>query len=139
MAVRIDDKDVHREDVRSTLQRSGGTREVRVKVAAGPRRVAFAFLNPSDPPPEGADPKPRVRALYLRNIEVQGPMPAIEKFPSEAMKRILVAQPGPSGLSEAEAARRILETFTRKAFRRPVLPDEVSRYVKLYETARAGG
>lgn len=54
---------------------------------------------------------------------------------ANARKRLFIAQPGP-GVSEDEAARRILKAFLPRAFRRPV-PDAVAEaYLPLYRAAR---
>jgi hypothetical protein len=40
---------------------------------------------------------------------------------------------------EADCARQTLEAFLPRAFRRPTTPEEVTRFVGLFETARKGG
>lgn len=52
--------------------------------------------------------------------------------------KILVAAPG-KGVTEAQAARRILENFLPKAFRRPVQEAEVAPYLTLFQAARKQG
>jgi len=52
--------------------------------------------------------------------------------------KILIAQPGP-GVTPEQAARRILEAFLPKAFRRPVTEAEVAPYVALFQAARKQG
>ena len=53
-----------------------------------------------------------------------------------AKEHLLVAQPGPN-LSARDAAKQILYKFTRRAFRRPVTDDEVSKYLALFDRAQA--
>lgn len=52
--------------------------------------------------------------------------------------KVLVAKPGP-GVTEAQAARRILESFLPRAFRRPVNGAEIAPYEALYAAARKQG
>jgi hypothetical protein len=49
--------------------------------------------------------------------------------------KILVAEPGP-GVSANQAARKILENFLPKAFRRPVTEADVTPYLALFQAAR---
>ena len=46
--------------------------------------------------------------------------------------RLQIARPGPD-LSERQAARRILEYYAYRAFRRPVSEVEIDRYLELYD------
>jgi mono/diheme cytochrome c family protein len=55
----------------------------------------------------------------------------------EAKKRIMIADI--SGRGRREAARRIVETFARRAYRRPVTKDEVDRLMGLVELAERNG
>lgn len=59
-------------------------------------------------------------------------MPAAEY--SSARASILTVVPGP-GLTPQESANIIVENFARKAFRRSVQPDEVRRYLELFDNA----
>ena len=137
MAVRLDGTELERLDVRTTEARPGGAREKKVPLKAGEHKLTFEFLNPYQEANE-TDPKKRDRALAILDVEVQGPMPQVLRLPSAAYKRIMVAHPN-NCVPESDAARQILETFTRRAFRRIVEADEVARYVKLFEQAQAHG
>jgi len=55
-----------------------------------------------------------------------------------ARKQLLLAAPGPK-LSAREAAKTDLAAFARRAFRRPVGDDEVSRLLSLFDHAQARG
>jgi len=137
MAVRLDDQDLDRQDVRGTEQRPGGARERKTTLKAGEHKLTLAFVNPFEDPKQ-TDLDRRFRGLAVMDIEVQGPMPKILRLPSASYKRIMIAQPGDQ-LSEAEAARRILEAFARRAFRRPVTTVEIDRLVKLVAESKARG
>jgi mono/diheme cytochrome c family protein len=55
----------------------------------------------------------------------------------ELRQRILIAQP--DGKNNKEAGRKILENFARRAFRRPVRPGELDRFLSLVELAEKNG
>jgi mono/diheme cytochrome c family protein len=137
LAVRLDDQDLDRQDVRGTEQRPGGAREKKTALKAGEHKLTLAFTNPFEDPKE-KDLDKRYRALAVMDVEVQGPMPKILRLPSASYKRIMIAQAGEQ-MSEIEAARRIVEAFARRAFRRPVTTEEVDRLVKLVEAAKSRG
>jgi mono/diheme cytochrome c family protein len=61
---------------------------------------------------------------------------AAKEFKSR--NRILIALPG-RGVTESQAARRVLEAFLPRAFRSPVEPAAVDSYLALYRQARASG
>ncbi|MGH9660368.1 MAG: DUF1592 domain-containing protein, partial [Bryobacteraceae bacterium] len=52
--------------------------------------------------------------------------------------RFLIAEPGESATAE-QAARKILEAFVPRAFRRPATPAEIDAYLALFDTARKRG
>src|SRR5262249_22820332 len=137
MSIRLDDQDLDRQDVRGTEQRPGGAREKKTTLKSGEHKLTLAFVNPFEDPKE-KDLDRRYRALAVMDVEVQGPMPKILRLPSASYKRIMIAQPGEQVL-ESEAARRIVESFARRAFRRPVTTVEVDRFVKLVTESKARG
>jgi hypothetical protein len=53
-------------------------------------------------------------------------------------ERAFTARPGES-LDARSAARKVIETFATRAFRRPVKTDDVERYLKLYDRGHARG
>jgi hypothetical protein len=80
--------------------------------------------------------------LSLPTILMEKYLAAAEKIVQEAFKspqlrkRILIAQPGKN---PAEAARKIIGSFARRAFRRPGTPQEVDRLARFVELARKNG
>lgn len=56
----------------------------------------------------------------------------------KSREKILVATPG-KGVTEAQAARRILAAFLPRAFRRPVTPADQASYEQLFQAARKQG
>lgn len=61
---------------------------------------------------------------------------AAKEYKSRA--RIFVARPGP-GVTADQAARKILETFLPRAFRRPIAPTETTPYLELFHAAQKQG
>jgi hypothetical protein len=55
----------------------------------------------------------------------------------ELRKRILIAEA--EGKNNKEAARKILREFARRAFRRPVRPNELDRFLSLVDMAQKNG
>jgi hypothetical protein len=109
------------------------TVEVRGKIAAGEKRVAVAFVNAF----EDKSAK-KSRELGVDAIEIEGPFNAVPRPESASVKMLLVARPG-SGTDKKAAAEKVLAAFARKAYRRPVRPDEVQRLVRLFEIADRQG
>ena len=131
-------------------------REVRLRVPAGPHQVGVAFLAKSAAEPE------RARKLYLRPFtgegsggdsryqpyveavtiagpfESRGTRPAVDT-PSRA--RIFTCAPtAGDAAATTGCARDILATVARRAYRRPVEPEDVDRLLPFYEQgAETGG
>jgi mono/diheme cytochrome c family protein len=110
--------------------------EKRVQVQAGKRRVAVAFTNdyymPKDP-----DRNNRDRNLLVDYVEIAGPLGAKPANLTESHKRIFITEPVAG--KEDEAARKILGSFARRAYRRPVAAAEVERLVKITRLAKKEG
>ena len=88
--------------------------ERKVRIKAGTKTIAVAFLNPYTDPKNSDSDKNR-RLLFLRGIEMDGPYnPPPPVFP-ESHRRIMAHQPG---LAPREAAREIVARFAGRAFRR---------------------
>jgi len=74
--------------------------------------------------------------LHLKEVEVEGPFdPPPLVFP-EVHRRLMAST---SGIPEREAAREIVTRFAKRAFRRPVKPEEVERCMVLYDAAQKKG
>ncbi|HEY8503799.1 MAG TPA: DUF1592 domain-containing protein, partial [Gemmataceae bacterium] len=117
--------------------RRGETYEVKARVKEGAQTVSVAYTNDfSDPDAE--DPERRDRNLYVRSLEIEGPFDAKPKPPPETHRRVIFVRPtGPE--DEDAAARKILAEFARRAYRRPVKPEEIDRLMKLVELAKSEG
>ena len=86
-------------------------------------------------------------ALFTSSIHIEKYLAAAEKALEAvfnnvdyepARTRILVAAPS-RRLPAREAARKIIESFARKAFRRPVSPDETERLLGLFDRGQKRG
>jgi hypothetical protein len=114
-----------------------GTYEVRFEAKAGPRQLAFAFLN--DYYREDAPPSSRDRNLVVDAIEVQGPIVEDEGRLPESHRRIFFLRAHPGDGGERERARAILERFVGRAYRRPATAEEVDRLAGFVDLAVKNG
>ncbi len=130
--VRVDGKDVKTFTVDAETAKPK-TYEVTTKFTAGEKRVAVAFTNPFE------DKQNKTfREFGLLSIEIEGPYKPVPPPDSDSVKLLLVARPG-SGVDARTAAEKVLTNFARRAYRRPVKPDELARLVKLFELATKQG
>src|SRR5262249_40057582 len=117
---------------------------IRVPVKAGPHDVGVAFLkNPTAVLETARQPyqahfnsyrHPRIQpAVY--SISIIGPYAATGPGDTPTRRRLFIAQPtGPH--DEDAAARKILTSLIRRAFRRPVASADVQPAYDLYRKAR---
>jgi mono/diheme cytochrome c family protein len=111
------------------------TYESRTKIGSGRHDVRFAFTNDFEEKAD-KDGKKKNRNLYIEVMEVEGPFNPELPPPPESHKRIMIATP--TGDNDREsAAKKIIESFANKAYRRPVKPEEVGRLMKLFQYAEA--
>ncbi|MGP0065171.1 MAG: DUF1592 domain-containing protein [Isosphaeraceae bacterium] len=122
-----------------------------LKVAAGDKRVHVAL---AEGQAEDANVvKPKVVAanvsgdkrygadtgLHVDSMVVRGPVP-IEAGPlPESHRRILFCNPGDGDQSRLDCARQVIARFLERAFRRPVLPDEIDRVLEIFRLAHDRG
>jgi hypothetical protein len=131
LSIKIDRKEVKVFDVDAT---AGNAKiyEVRTRVKVGKQPVAAEFTN-DFLDANAKDPKMKDRNLYIEAIEIEGPIDAKPKELPETHKRIFVSMPATNSISEKEStAAKILQSFMRRAFRRPVKMEETAKYVKLF-------
>jgi hypothetical protein len=101
--------------------------EVKLHAAAGKQELSAAFIN--DFYDEKAKKK-KDRNLRIGSMQVEGPL-GITDEDRKAMPFVKAVPK--AGTSIADAARKNLQEFLPRAFRRPVTPQEVDRYVQLVE------
>lgn len=101
--------------------------------AAKPNDAKQIDAKPAAKPSSSKPSVPKTRSVLIDSIEITGP-PA--KTQGEVQRRLFVAVPG-KGLSPQEAARKILEPFATRAFRRPLRPDELAFVMSIFELGDA--
>jgi len=132
-------KTVNVESAQTLVNRQGGAtqrtyEEVRVYLPQGIHTFRAEFVDDEI----GAKLTASARFSPNQNIfpetfELAGPFPAKEE--PVARKRILVCDPA----SGVECASKILTSLARRAYRRPVTPNEVSRLVSVHRKALGSG
>ena len=132
VTIRVDGKDVKSFTV-DAEQGKSKVYEVKTKLPAGEnKRVAVAFTN------EFTDKAGKNREFGLELIEVEGPFNAVAPPEPRSIGLLLVSRPNAT-TTERAAAEKVLSEFARRAYRRPVKPDEITRLMKLYDTATKQG
>jgi hypothetical protein len=109
--------------------------EIKAHFPTGPARMAVSFLNPFQNPFE-QDPARGQRLLVVREVEIDGPYNSPPPALPASHRRLLEHQPA---LLPRDAAREILTRFASRAFRRPVQPREVARFLRLFDQAERDG
>ena len=130
MEFRIDDKPVAVFDVPQREPKYGQF-EFPIHLDRGSHKFAIAFLNDFYDP-KAAEKSRRDRNLIVRDVQIIGPISVDEtEFPT-FHKSFFAVRPG-EGRSLTEAAREDLRPFVKRAFRRPVTEQELTRFVELAE------
>jgi hypothetical protein len=115
------------------------TFDVRRRLPGGVRQVGAAFLRESEAATLPREPKREAsHVLAVNALEVRGPFDAAAPGRPASYARIMTCAPEP-GAGWSRCARRILEPFARRAWRRPLGGDELDRLVALVELARKQG
>ena len=128
------------------------TYTITAKLPAGKARFSLLMVNPfiqieaaSEPKRPTASPPPRkpgakpdlpsteteLRTAIIESIDVVGP-PAARQ--SDLQRKLFVATPG-KDLSKRDAAKKIAESFARRAYRRPPTSDEIDTLLKVFDLA----
>ena len=124
--------------------------EVRVNVKAGTRLVSAAFLDKYAVPEGVLEPRPGVSSLAfsrdrnasmaLDRIQISGPYNATTPEDTPSRRRVFVCYPAEAVLETEEAcAEEILSALARRAYRRPVVDEDVAPLVSLYREGRDEG
>jgi mono/diheme cytochrome c family protein len=122
---------------------NGRFQNIPVKVTAGPHKIGVTFIARSHAesdevlysfkPGAGEERIPRVGS-----VEVVGPFNPAGLSDTPSRTRIFVCRPG-SEREEIPCATKILSTFARRAFRRPVTERDLEAPLGFYKAARATG
>src|SRR5437762_1620127 len=135
MSFSLDDQELTKFDVKAE-EPAPEIYELRMQVWAGAHKFAAEYLNnyrnPNDP-----NPKTRDRNLVIHYLEVDDTDPSRPVVLPESHQRIFFRHPTPQ--TKMETARQIIGRFATRAFRRPVLKEEVDRLLKLFALADTNG
>ena len=135
MEIRVGDQVLKTVDVRAE-RNSPDTFTAEVRAEPGQKKIAGAFTNDFYDS-EIKDPDRRDRNLCVVEIAVEGPVDAPPPPLPESHRRLFA--PGEKAATPEARARRILESFARRAFRRPVSRNELDRFMAFFDQARGQG
>lgn len=137
MDFRVDGKTIRTEEVK-TRQRNPASYAAKVDLTAGRHKIGFAFTNDFYIPADPAKKTPaQDRNLYIFSADVTAPAGLPETLPA-SHRRIMICKPG-DGLSDEQAARKILAPLVSRIYRRPAQPSEVERLVRYVHVAGQQG
>jgi mono/diheme cytochrome c family protein len=121
--------------------------KIRVAVSAGPHQVGVTFLRNSSSLLETARQPlqahfnerrhPRITPA-ISQISITGPYAAKGAADTPSRRRVFVCRPA-DDRDEQACAQKILSTFMRRAYRRPVSDADVERPMAFYREGRADG
>jgi hypothetical protein len=112
----------------------------KLKLPAGEHEIEAAFINDFYDPSQ-SNPEERDRNLYVRAIDLIGPLDVqLDELP-EVHRRIVTARPDDVGSRRQvrRAASEVLRPFISRAFRRPATDEDVNRYVEFVQLAVNNG
>jgi hypothetical protein len=124
----------------------GGARamDFRIPIKAGERLIGVTFIETSHAVGEETL-RPRLRSRgsgpALASVTVSGPYEVRGSGDTPSRKRLFICHPGSGAVTTVEVAcaRRILQTLTRRAYRRPSTSADVDRLMSFYTAGRAEG
>ncbi len=113
--------------------------EFRIPIQAGPRVIGVTFVERNQARDE-ATLRPRMRARgsqpAIASVLVSGPYEATGAGDTPARQRIFVCKPA-NAADELPCAKKILSTLLRRAYRHPVVNDDLEDLLPFYEAGRA--
>ncbi len=77
--------------------------------------------------------------LHVDSMVVRGPVSLKTEHLPESHRRILFYTPEFGDQSRLDCARQVIAKFAERAFRRPVLPEEVERVLRIFQLAHDRG
>ena len=126
--------------------------EVRVPVTAGPHAVQVAFIKNGSaltetarlpflrPYPASVNVAEQRAGAYLRSVEISGPFAPSGPGNALSRQRVFTCRPSAATVAaERGCATAILRRLTRRAFRRPVSPDDFAPMLAAYDAGRSEG
>ncbi len=136
MTFQVDGKAIKSVEV-DAPQEKAKVYETRTTIAAGRHDVELAFTNYFAEGKEG-DAKKRERRLFVEQLEIEGPFNPVPKSLPASHTKIMIAKPTGSG-DKLASARKIIEHFATRAYRRPAYQKEVDRLLAFFKKADADG
>jgi hypothetical protein len=136
MSLRVDGRQVHVFEVKAEQGSPQSYTHV-IGLEAGKHRIGLAFLNDYYEP-DAKDPEERDRNLIVEQLSIEGPEGFRPRDLPETHRRIFFVTPG-DDLLKREAARKIIERFASRAYRRPVKESETMRLMRLFDLADENG
>ncbi len=125
----------------SNLEAEQGTRlyEVPLTLQAGQHAIAAGFLNEFTMPETSAEGNPsNAQGYSVDYVLVGGPYSARRAGVRESQQSLSICRPETLD-AEAPCARRILSALARRAYRGPVMPEEIDPLMRLFAEGRADG
>ncbi len=129
--VRVDGKDVKTFTVEAP-ENKPQMYETRGKYTSGGKKIAVAFTNGFE------DKDKKKRQFGLTMVEIEGPINPVATPDPLSVNMLIVAKPN-AATPTLDAAEQVLSNFARRAYRRPVKPEEVQRLMKLFALAEKQG
>ena len=137
---------------RKLAQTSSDMRSPRVKVTAGPHKLAFAFLLKTDGPVDDflapyersmvdatVGTVPGYTAVpHLKNATVVGPYNITGVSETPSRKRVFVCKPSGEA-DEVPCVKKIINSLARQAYRRPIVESDVETLLTFYQEGRNKG
>jgi hypothetical protein len=140
-AILVDGKEVRRVTFVVPEKSNVAKLEIPLTLSPGRRRIAVSLMNPV-PEQEAkrallphlidGQNKEKYDGLGLHRFDLAGP----KDRPTAAYRHIMARD---ESAEPRVQARQILSRFATRAFRRPASPEEVERYVRVYDQARVAG
>lgn len=132
MKVLIDNKRQFTRKIRSDEESNPEEVSLELKLKKGKRKIGIEFTNDFFDPraPEGA----KDRNLYVARATLSGPY---GRLPDS--HRTIIGKPPTNQGDQHVEARRIVNRFTSKAYRRRASKDELDRLMQFYERSRQSG
>jgi hypothetical protein len=130
--ISIAEDDIEGRQIHEYRMTADNNLEVRVPIKAGTRIVTAAF---ADSLPSAVESNSGIGIDLLR---ISGPFKATPSEDTPIRRRIFTCRPA-SSRHEEPCARKIISTLARRAFRRPVVDEDVQPLLDVFKEGRSAG
>jgi hypothetical protein len=127
---------------------NGRLRKIRFRTTQGQHKLAITFVQRSF-----AESDERIRTVALEGgqeriqaahaLQIRGPLSVTGLSASPSRSKIFICHPEPTrsapGIDAEGCARKIVENLARRAFRRPVTPEDLRPLMAFYKSGSATG